>query len=167
MLECELSGELYFFCCLALSLPTRNRPSLTKGRIVRISCASIGPILLPDSCGPVKDNGKDVTWGKANEYCRQLRLGGYSDWRLATLGELKGIYDISVNAAGLAGPPKTSRAFSWHVQGDLFLTGDQWSGSLIADDRGNPSGYAWRFDFNEGRAFDDDEISFYTNNRAL
>src|SRR5664279_2855885 len=65
-----------------------------------------------------------------------------------------------------SGPPKTSRAFSWHVQGDLFLTGDQWSGSLIADDRGNPSGYAWRFDFNEGRAFDDDEISFYTNNRA-
>jgi hypothetical protein len=29
------------------------------------------------------------------------------------------------------------------------------------------SGYAWRFDFNEGRPFDGDELSFYTFKRAL
>jgi hypothetical protein len=27
------------------------------------------------------------------KHCPDLRLAGYSDWRLATLGELEGIYD--------------------------------------------------------------------------
>jgi hypothetical protein len=40
-----------------------------------------------------KDNGKDVSWNKAIKYCRDLRLAGYSDWRLATIGELEGVYD--------------------------------------------------------------------------
>jgi hypothetical protein len=47
-----------------------------------------------------KDNGKDVKWGKAMTYCRDLRLAGYSDWRLATIDELQGIYDRSANAPG-------------------------------------------------------------------
>jgi hypothetical protein len=45
-----------------------------------------------------KDNGKDVYWRKARKYCRNLRLGGYSDWRLATIEELQGIYDKNANA---------------------------------------------------------------------
>ena len=28
------------------------------------------------------DNGKEVTFEEAQEYCRTLRLGGYADWRL-------------------------------------------------------------------------------------
>ncbi|MGA9717181.1 MAG: DUF1566 domain-containing protein [Acidobacteriaceae bacterium] len=47
-----------------------------------------------------KDNGKDVSWKKAMKYCRDLRLAGYSDWKLATLAELEGIYDKSANAPG-------------------------------------------------------------------
>jgi hypothetical protein len=38
-----------------------------------------------------KDNGKDVSWNKATKYCRDLRLAGYSDWRLATRAELGAI----------------------------------------------------------------------------
>jgi hypothetical protein len=116
-----------------------------------------------------KDNGKDVSWKKAMGYCRDLRLAGYSDWRLATIDELQGIYDKTANAPGLArlGGPAKGSAFTWHVKGNLFLTGDQWSSSRINDDRGHPSGYAWRFDFNEGRQFDGDELSFRTNKRAL
>jgi len=113
-----------------------------------------------------EDNGKDVTWGKAMKYCRELRLGGYSNWRLATLSELEGIYDSSANSPGLAGPGK-ARPFTWHVKGGLFLTGNQWSSNQRMDDRGHPNGFAWRFDFNEGRSFDGDEISFYTNKRGL
>ena len=114
-----------------------------------------------------KDNGKDVSWHKAVSYCRDLRLAGYSDWRLATLAELEGIYDKSANAPGLAGPPKHPRSFTWHVKGNLFLTGNQWSSNRINDDRGHPSGYGWRFDFNEGRSFDGDELWFATNKRGL
>jgi Protein of unknown function (DUF1566) len=35
-----------------------------------------------------RDNGKDVSWKGAVKYCRDLRLAGYSDWRLATRAEL-------------------------------------------------------------------------------
>jgi hypothetical protein len=110
-----------------------------------------------------KDNGRDVNWHKAMKYCRDLRLAGYSDWRLASLGELKGIYDKNANAPGQDG----QGASTWHVAGNLFLTGNQWSSTRIPDDRGHPSGYAYRFDFNEGRAFDGDELSFHTFKRAL
>ena len=110
-----------------------------------------------------KDNGKDVSWNKAMKYCRDLRLAGYSDWRLATLGELEGIYDKNANAPGRDG----QGASTWHVKGNLFLTGNQWSSSRLVDDRGHPSGYASRFDFNEGRVFNGDELSFHNNKRAL
>ena len=107
-----------------------------------------------------KDNGKDVSWNKAMSYCRDLRLAGHSDWRLATLGELEAIYDKNVNAPGGSGP--------FHVKGNLFLTGSKhWSATQRMDDRGKPSGYAWRFDFGEGRSFGGDELWFFTGKRAL
>jgi|HubBroStandDraft_6_1064221.scaffolds.fasta_scaffold1415540_1 hypothetical protein len=65
-------------------------------------------------------------------------------WRLA---ELEGIYDSSASTPGLAGPGK-GRAVAWHVKGNLLLTGNQWSSNRRNDDRGHPSGYAWRFDLN-------------------
>ncbi|HEY2235769.1 MAG TPA: DUF1566 domain-containing protein [Candidatus Angelobacter sp.] len=101
-----------------------------------------------------KDNGKDVSWKNAVKYCRSLRLAGYSDWRLATLAELGAIYDRSANAPGLAGSGKDN-LFTYHVKGNLFLTGDEWSSEPRYDDRGHPTGYAWYFDFNEGRSDND------------
>jgi len=97
-----------------------------------------------------KDNGKDVSWHKAMKYCRNLRLAGYSDWRLATLGELVGIYDKSAEAPGENPRSRWHEAepMTFHVKGGLFLTGRQWSS--------NRAGYSWYFDFNEGRADSDD-----------
>src|SRR5882672_8406729 len=74
-----------------------------------------------------KDNGRDLSWNKAMKYCRDLRLAGYSDWRLASIGELQGIYDKDAKAPGLMGPSGEGHAATWHVKGDLFLTGNQWS----------------------------------------
>lgn len=99
-----------------------------------------------------RDNGKDVSWKGAVKYCRDLRLAGYSNWRLATRAELGGIYDRNANAPGSAGK---DNSFTYHVKGNLFLTGDEWSSERINDDRGHPSAYAWYFDFNEGRSADD------------
>ena len=99
-----------------------------------------------------KDNGKDVNWKNAVKYCRSLRLAGYSDWRLATLGELGMIYDRNVNAPGLSGPNNSPS--TWHVKGNLFLTGYQWSSERRNDDRGHPTGYSWYFDFNDGKSND-------------
>jgi hypothetical protein len=53
------------------------------------------------------------------------------------------------------------------VKGNLFLTGNQWSSSRTGYYHRRPSGYAWRFDFNEGRPYDGDELSFFINKRAL
>jgi Protein of unknown function (DUF1566) len=110
-----------------------------------------------------KDNGRDVNWNKAMKYCRDLRLAGYSDWRLANIGELDRIYDKDANAPGQDG----QGASTWHVKGNLFLTGNQWSSTRLPGDRGRPSGYAARYDFNEGREFNGDELGFHTFKRAL
>ncbi len=96
-----------------------------------------------------RDNGKDVSWKGAVKYCRNLRLAGYSDWRLATLAELGAIFDRNANAPGLAGRGEDS-SFTYHVKGNLFLTGDEWSSERRTDDRGRPNGYDWYYDFNEG-----------------
>jgi hypothetical protein len=114
-----------------------------------------------------KDNGKDVSWKSAVKYCRDLRLAGYSDWGLASLGELEGIFDKTANAPGLAGPRKKPTGFTWHIKGNLFLTGDQWSSIQRIDDRGHPSGYVWYFDFNEGRPNNDPSGWPYGGRRAL
>ena len=117
-----------------------------------------------------KDNGsKEVNWHKAMKYCRDLRLAEYSDWRLATIDELEGIYDKSANAFGENPRSRWHEAepMTFHIRGGLFLRGDQWSSTRELDDRGHPSGYAWRFDFNEGRRFGGDELWFYTNKHAL
>jgi len=97
-----------------------------------------------------RDHGKDVSWRGAMKYCHGLRLAGYSDWRLANMVELQGLYDKTVEAPGLAGPTKTPRAFTWHVKGNLFLTGDQWSGHPVTG-RMPLESYEDYFNFNEGR----------------
>jgi hypothetical protein len=112
------------------------------------------------------NNGKDLSWQKAMKYCRDLRLAGYTDRRLATIDELQSIYDKSAEAPGLAGM-HNDKATTWHVKGNLFLTGHHWSGSRIPDDRGHPSGYAWRFDFGNGRRFGGDQLGYSTLKRAL
>jgi hypothetical protein len=40
-----------------------------------------------------KDNGSDINWANAKNYCENYRGGGYTDWRMPTQGELEGLYD--------------------------------------------------------------------------
>ncbi len=42
---------------------------------------------------PARDNGRDINWVDAREYCGALELGGHDDWRLPKLEELKRLYD--------------------------------------------------------------------------
>ena len=94
-----------------------------------------------------KDSGKDVSFKSAVKYCRNFWLAGHSDWRLANMAELQGIYDKSANAPGLAGPDG-GRAVTWHVKGNLVLTGTEWANN----ESGSTSGYQYYFDFNEGKS---------------
>ena len=94
-----------------------------------------------------KDSGKDLSYKGALKYCRELRLAGYADWRLANMAELQGIYDGAVASPGLAGPHDRT-AVTWHVKGNLFLTGLQWANN---NGTGPTSGYEDYFDFNSGK----------------
>ena len=113
-----------------------------------------------------KDNfGRDRSWRQATQYCRDLQLAGYADWRLPEIRELEGIYDRSAKALGLAGK-RNDRPQHFSVKGDIFLTGRPWSANRMLDDRGRPGGFALGFDFvNGGRH--DGELWFHTGLRAL
>ncbi len=39
-----------------------------------------------------RDNGENLNWRNAKKQCENLRIGGYTDWRLPTLSELKTLF---------------------------------------------------------------------------
>lgn len=95
-----------------------------------------------------KDNGKTVTWHKAESYCLNLRLAGYSDWRLATLEELATLVDkidLASEQTGIVNVPLLNGPR--HVRGNLSLTGDPWSSNREKNRFGHPYGDGWFFNF--------------------
>lgn len=112
-----------------------------------------------------KDNGNDITWGKAMKYCQHLSLAGYSDWRLPSVDELQAIYDGS----GFAAPHQKDviPVLAGTAKGGLHLTGTrEWSSIRVADDRGHRTGYAWEYDFPHGRRWKD-PLGYNATLRAL
>jgi hypothetical protein len=79
-----------------------------------------------------KESGKsERTWSQADAYCHDLQLGGFSDWRLATLNELESV--------------------SPHHSSELSLPSLViWSSERTADSR-----QAWFFYFFDGRRYKD------------
>jgi hypothetical protein len=98
-----------------------------------------------------RDNGIAVTWHKAASYCRDLRLGGYSDWRLATLDELATLVDQGATCPDRVGHTETCLInlgnVRPHVRGGLSLTGNPWSSIREINRFGKPYGDGWFFDF--------------------
>jgi len=107
-----------------------------------------------------KDNGYDVTWQQAFDYCKNLQLANHSDWRLATIDELQGIYDPNI-LKGIYDPNKNPHIAGWHVKGNLRLDGWYWSSSL-----GNTSDEALSFIFGWGGR-DSFPLIISVNGRAL
>lgn len=81
------------------------------------------------------------------------------------MAELQPIYDRTANAPGLAGRHDDEPNI-WHVKGNLFLTGYEWSSNYRVDDRGHSSGYSYYFNFNDGKPNDDDN-GYSSFKRAL
>jgi len=80
----------------------------------------------------VKDNGSNVNWNQAGEYCSNLRLGGFSDWRLPGIDELEAVYD-----------QKSTRLYK--IKSPIEL-----SDSCILSGTTNNSGEVWGFYFSYG-----------------
>jgi Protein of unknown function (DUF1566) len=62
-----------------------------------------------------RDNGRNLTWREAGEYCNNLKLEGYSNWRLPTISELSDLYDPAHAVNG------------WHIKGGIAVSGLEWS----------------------------------------
>jgi hypothetical protein len=89
-----------------------------------------------------QNNGSDVNWNQANDYCSNLRLGGFSDWRLPTIDELQDIYDPGIDIPGQAA--LNGSEVIWHVKGNLKVAGGHWSSTQKKAEE------AWQFDFVNG-----------------
>jgi len=62
-----------------------------------------------------KDNGSDINWQDAKNYCDNYRGGGYTDWRMPTLDELAELYDN-----GKAKPAACGKAYTVRVATNLI-----------------------------------------------
>jgi hypothetical protein len=82
------------------------------------------------------DNGQEVTFLEAQQYCENLRLGGYSDWRLPRIQELEKLYD-----------PKSGGPYN--IRDPFKLTGFAVWGSTNEGKKGSDS--AWFFNFVVGK----------------
>jgi hypothetical protein len=77
----------------------------------------------------IEDNGKDITWPDAEQYCKNHTLGGLSGWELPTIDELEKLYD-----------PQNSSIYKIRKP---FLLTDDWVWSSTKEG----SGSAWLFVF--------------------
>ena len=50
-------------------------------------------IIKKSKYGKITKKNRDLNWTEANEYCENLKLAGFDDWRLPTLYELESIID--------------------------------------------------------------------------
>lgn len=91
------------------------------------------------------DNGKDLNWNEATSYCANLKLGGYSGWRLPSIDELRGIYDPGSTATMTL---INGHRYDYHTKGGIALTGGHWSATQAG------SGFVWYFSFNVGESYE-------------
>lgn len=79
------------------------------------------------------DNGSGVSWLQAQRYCRDLRVGGFHNWKLPTIDELQ----------ALVGP--STGETTYRIKAPIKLSGWQWSSTP-----GKQDGEGWALDFGDG-----------------
>lgn len=97
---------------------------------------------------PTRDNGTDLEWQEAIDYCDELQHGGWEDWRLPTLTELE-----DIEAMWSLRPYKTADPIT-------LTSCCTWSSDRIDEDN------AWNFNYRFRRSFRG-HVSYSLSLRAL
>jgi len=98
---------------------------------------------------------KEMNWNDAMEYAKNLRLGGYDNWRLPTIEEFRKIIhscggiEISISDKDwvtITNKNNTNKSYQSCYKSKRFISGDYWSGSM------DTHNYyvAWLIGFNNG-----------------
>ncbi|MGO9316471.1 MAG: DUF1566 domain-containing protein [Terracidiphilus sp.] len=92
------------------------------------------------------DGGKGMDWSQAKSYCANLRLEGFSDWRLPEIQELAAIYDRGSTAYYHS----LGMRIAYHIKGNIQLSGYSalWSNTV-----GKSSDQAYYFGFDRATQF--------------
>ena len=80
---------LTFYCLSFFTLPANTSNIFVDNGDGTIIDTKIGLMWVS------KDNGFPINYTDAVEYCKNLRVGGYTDWRMPTLAELASLYNPS------------------------------------------------------------------------
>jgi hypothetical protein len=108
----------------------------------RIDTARIDGGYLQEKTGLIwtrRDNGTDLDWYAADDYCRDLELADWMDWRMPTIDELESLHDrrsgskykvppaISLSGCCPWSGSRSSEASAWNFS---FRFRKRFSGSL-------------------------------------
>ncbi len=104
-------------------------------------------------------NGVDLRWPDAEDYCRQLELGGHRDWRLPTMDELESLRDPN-RPTGIRAPLEITTCCLWSgttLEHRPSPDSDEIGGSIDM--------YRWGYMFDQGVAYY--AVHIYDDGQAL
>ena len=110
-------------------------------------------------------NGSDVPWTEANEWCEALALGGFEDWRLPSLAELKTLHDPErTGSVYIASPLPQDSCCLWSSTSTAEQQPEE--GHFYVDRSGDADQYFWGFLYSdEGTEYY--SVNFFPDGRAL
>ena len=92
--------RLFFLVAFMISMPftpclAEGKRGEEIGRDGRFVAYSKG-IVIDTQAGlmwAARDNGSNITRSEAKKYCENYKGAGYTDWRMPTLEELRGLFE--------------------------------------------------------------------------